>query len=108
MEAEFVASSEMARKILGLREMLSEIGIATTVPMKLRVDNQAAISQTEFKALSLKAKHVGVRFKLLCNFTRCDVTATSYLRSELMLADLMTKALDVMRLAALCGIMRVE
>uniref|UniRef100_A0AAV1VE12 Uncharacterized protein n=1 Tax=Peronospora matthiolae TaxID=2874970 RepID=A0AAV1VE12_9STRA len=40
---EFVASLEIARKILGLREMLTVVGIAPVIPMKLHVDNQAAI-----------------------------------------------------------------
>ena len=53
----------MAREMLGLREMLSEIGIAPAVPMQLHVDNQAAISQIAGEASSLKAKHVDVRSK---------------------------------------------
>ena len=68
MEAEFVAASEMARELLGLREMLSEVGMAPALPMKLYVDNQAAISQILGEASSVKAKHIDVRLKFLCDF----------------------------------------
>ena len=68
MEAEFVAASDMARELLGLREMLSEVGIAPALPMKLYVGNQAAISQISGEASLVKAKHIDVRLKFLCDF----------------------------------------
>ena len=108
MEAEFVAPLKMAREILGLREMLSETGIALADPMQLHVDNQAAIGLIAGEASSLKAKHVDIRLKFLCDFPRRGVIATCRLRSELMLADLLTKALDDTRLAALRGLMCVR
>uniref|UniRef100_A0AAV1U6F0 RNase H type-1 domain-containing protein n=1 Tax=Peronospora matthiolae TaxID=2874970 RepID=A0AAV1U6F0_9STRA len=40
MEAEFVA-----RELLGLREMLCEVGVEPALPMQLWVDNQAVITQ---------------------------------------------------------------
>lgn len=39
MEAKFVAASEMARDLLGLRELLGEIGMSPALPMNLYVDN---------------------------------------------------------------------
>ena len=45
MEAKFVAASEIAREmleLLGVREILSEIGMVTELPMLMQVDNQAA------------------------------------------------------------------
>ena len=105
MEAEFVATSEMERELLGLREMLSEVGIAPALPMKLYVDNQAAISQISSEALSVNAKHIDVRIKFLCDFSRRGVIAACYLRSEMMLADLMTVAHDTTKLASLRGLL---
>ena len=37
MEDEFVAASEIANKLLGMREMLSEIGMAPGMPMLTHV-----------------------------------------------------------------------
>ena len=101
MEAEFVAASEIARELLGVREMLSEIGMTPELPMLMRVDNQAAIRQLEGEASSLKAKHIDVRVKFVCDFARRGIVRAHYVRSELMLADLLTKALDPPKLATL-------
>uniref|UniRef100_A0AAV1UWI0 Polyprotein n=1 Tax=Peronospora matthiolae TaxID=2874970 RepID=A0AAV1UWI0_9STRA len=107
MEAEFVAASEVARELLGLREMLCEVGVEPTLPMQLRVDNQAAIAQIAGEASSLKAKHVDVRLKFLCDYSRRGVITASYVRSEQMLADLLTKALDATKLSTLRALVRI-
>uniref|UniRef100_A0AAV1TTK9 Reverse transcriptase Ty1/copia-type domain-containing protein n=1 Tax=Peronospora matthiolae TaxID=2874970 RepID=A0AAV1TTK9_9STRA len=86
MEAEFVAASEVARELLGLREMLCEIA---------------------GEASSLKAKHVDVRLKFLCDYSRRGIITASYVRSEQMLADLLTKALDATKLSTLRALVRI-
>ena len=57
MEAEFVAASEVARVIIGLRQVLVEMcmGMAPFVPILTHVDNQAAISQINGEASTSKA-----------------------------------------------------
>ncbi|CAI5733966.1 unnamed protein product [Hyaloperonospora brassicae] len=107
MEAEFVAASEVAREMLGLREMLSENDVVPDETLVLHVDNQAALSQIAGEASSLKAKHVDVRYKFLCDYSRRGVIAARYLRSEDMLADLLTKALDATKLAVLRRMVRL-
>uniref|UniRef100_A0AAV1TI68 Uncharacterized protein n=1 Tax=Peronospora matthiolae TaxID=2874970 RepID=A0AAV1TI68_9STRA len=107
MEAEFVAATEVARELLGLREMLCEVGVEPTLPMQLRVDNQAAIAQIAGEASSLKAKHVDVRLKFLCDYSRRGIITASYVRSEQMLADLLTKALDATKLSTLRALVRI-
>ena len=47
MEAEFVAASEIARELIGLRQMLGEVGMAPVVPMLMHTDNQAAITRSK-------------------------------------------------------------
>lgn len=39
MEAEFVAVSEVARELIGLYQLLGEVGMAPVVPMLMHVDN---------------------------------------------------------------------
>ena len=105
MEAEFVAASEVARDIIGLRQMLMEIGMAPIVPMLMHVDNQAAISQIVGEASSSKAKHIDVRHKFIKDYARRGIVKAQRVRSELMLADLMTKAMDATKLTTLRGLM---
>ena len=67
MEVEFVAASEQVRELLGIREMLCEIGKTPMLTMALHVDNQAALKQLAGEASSLKTKHFEVRLKFFCN-----------------------------------------
>uniref|UniRef100_A0AAV1VBX8 Integrase catalytic domain-containing protein n=1 Tax=Peronospora matthiolae TaxID=2874970 RepID=A0AAV1VBX8_9STRA len=101
MEAEFVAASETARELLGIREMLGEVGMAPELPMTLHVDNQAAIRQLDGEATSMKAKHIDVRVKFVCDFVRRGVIKAQYVHTDEQLADALTKALDAPKLAAM-------
>ncbi|CAI5708159.1 unnamed protein product [Peronospora effusa] len=107
MEAEFVAASEQARKLLGIREILCEIVKPPAFPMVSHVDNQAAIKQSAGEASSLKAKHIDVRVKFVCDIDRRGVVAARFVRSEFQLADLLTKALDAAKLAKMCKLLRL-
>ena len=65
-----MVASEVARELLGIREMLYKIGAVPKLPMLMHADNQAAIRQIEGEASSLKAKHIEVRVKFVCDFLR--------------------------------------
>ncbi|GAB9471215.1 unnamed protein product, partial [Globisporangium polare] len=108
MEAEFVAASETGRELLGIREMLMEVGAVVVTPMPMGVDNQAAIKQIEGEASSTKAKHIDVRVKFLCDYAKRGVVKPYYVRSELMLADLLTKALAAPKLADLRALVHLK
>ncbi|CAH0474329.1 unnamed protein product [Peronospora belbahrii] len=69
-EAEFVAASEVARELLGIREMLYKIGAVPKQSMLMHMENQSAIRQLEDEASSLKAKQIDVRVKFVCDFAR--------------------------------------
>ena len=99
IEAEFKAESEVTQKLLGVREILCEIGMVPTLPMLIHADNQAAIRQLEVEASSLKAKHIDIRVKLVCDLSRRVIVMAKHLLSEDMLANLLTKALDAHKLA---------
>ena len=74
----------------------------------MHVDNQAAIRQLEGEASSITAKHIDVRVKFVCDFARRGIVLAQYVRSEQMLADLLTKALEATKLAKLRALMRVR
>ncbi|CAI5734969.1 unnamed protein product [Hyaloperonospora brassicae] len=101
MEAEFVAASETARELLGIREMLGEVGMEPELSMTLHVDKQASIRQLDGEATSMKAKHIDVRVKFVCNFVRRGVIEAQYVHTDEQLADALKKALDAPKLAAM-------
>ena len=108
MEVEFVAASEQVRELLGIREMLCEIGKTPMLTMALHVDNQAALKQLAGEASSLKSKqHIDLRLNFVCYYARREVVAAQFVRSELQLADLLTKAFDSAKLAELCKLLQL-
>uniref|UniRef100_A0AAV1VIG3 Uncharacterized protein n=1 Tax=Peronospora matthiolae TaxID=2874970 RepID=A0AAV1VIG3_9STRA len=88
--------------------MLGEVGMAPIVPMLMYVDKQAVISQIEDEASSIKDERIDVRHKHLCNLAQRGIVTTKYVLSELMLAALITKALDATKLATLLSLMWLQ
>ena len=72
--------------------------------MQMHVDNQAAIRQLEGETSSLKSKHIDVRFKFIKDITRRRIVEPRYVRSELIIADLLTKPVDQHKLSKLRGL----
>ena len=62
------------------------------------------IAQIGGDVSSLKAKHVDV---FLCDYSRRGIIASIYVRSEQMLADLFTKALDATKLSTPRALVRI-
>ena len=92
MESELVAASEAGRELLGVRETLTEISMIPALPLMMHLDNQAAIVQTAGEEISTVAKHIDVRVKYFCNQARRGIVVPIYGKSELMLADVLTKS----------------
>ena len=107
MEEGSAAASKVACELFGLRKILREVGVELALPMQLRVDKQSAIAQIASKPSSLKAKHVYVRLKLIYDYPRRGIIAASYVRSELMLAELLMMALDATKLSTLRALVRI-
>ena len=61
MEAEFLAASQTAAEMVGILELLKEIGVLIQTGSLLHVGNQAAIAQIKSEDTSDRAKHIDVR-----------------------------------------------
>jgi hypothetical protein len=94
----------MATELLGVRELLGELGVAHISPMTLCVDNQAALKQLDGEGSSSKAKHIDVRIKFVGALAKRGVLKAEYLESKMMPADVLTKAFEAPRLADLRAI----
>ncbi|OWZ18540.1 Retrotransposon protein [Phytophthora megakarya] len=92
MEAEFVAASQVTAEMLGIAELLVEIGLKVEMPYKLHVDNQAAIKQIQGEDMSGRAKHIDVRFKFVKDLSRKKALEVNYCESKAMRADILTRS----------------
>ncbi|KAE9223620.1 hypothetical protein PF004_g12472 [Phytophthora fragariae] len=86
MEAEFVAAPQVVCELLGIKELIDELGIPVEDPLVLHVDNQAFVK----------------------DFSKKEVIAFKYCESKMMRANILTKALPAPRLEALRQLLMVE
>lgn len=91
MEAEFALASHVRRELLGLREMLKEIGLYMTEPMSMLCDNQAAIKQFKCVGIMSNTKHVDLHMKFICHDAKRGIVKPEFMESKLMEADLLTE-----------------
>uniref|UniRef100_A0AAV1TTJ5 Polyprotein n=1 Tax=Peronospora matthiolae TaxID=2874970 RepID=A0AAV1TTJ5_9STRA len=101
MEAEFMSSSQPGRELLGVRELLLELKLQVCMPMPMWMDNQAAIKQQEGEKSTTSAKHVDIRFKFICHYAREGIVVPKYVKTESMMADILTKSLPAPRMEEL-------
>nr|CCA28014.1 pol polyprotein putative [Albugo laibachii Nc14] len=95
MEAEFVAASHTMAEMLGIIELLQDIGMAMQKQSIMRVDNQAAIAQIEGEDTSGRVKHSDVRYKFVKNLASKKVIKIQYCESKIMRADILTKVIEL-------------
>jgi hypothetical protein len=60
MESEFISAARGVQEAMGCYYLVKELGMNMQLPMKLRMDNQAAITCIMNEASSSKTKHVKV------------------------------------------------
>uniref|UniRef100_A0AAV1UUA6 Reverse transcriptase Ty1/copia-type domain-containing protein n=2 Tax=Peronospora matthiolae TaxID=2874970 RepID=A0AAV1UUA6_9STRA len=72
MEAEYVAASQTSAEMIGIVELLKEIGVQMQSCTTLHVDNQAAIAQIKGEDTSGRAKHIDVRYKFVKDLAKKD------------------------------------
>ena len=102
-EAEFVSAATGVKEMLGLKELMGELGIPVEMPMVVKVDNQAAIKQIENEASSATAKHVDTKLKFIKDESRRGVIKAEFVGTKENVADLLTKAMAAPKLAELRG-----
>jgi hypothetical protein len=68
MEADYIATSEDAKKVVWIRNFVFELGVVPSAssPMNLYCGNSGAIAQATEPRAHKKAKHVLRRYHLIC------------------------------------------
>ena len=72
------------------------------------IDNQAAIKQLESEKSTSSAKHVDIRFKFICHHTQEGTVVLRFVRSEDMVADILTKSLPAPRMEELRSMLKLK
>ncbi|GMF47413.1 unnamed protein product [Phytophthora fragariaefolia] len=99
--AEFTAASVIGQELLGIRELVNELGVSLVMLMSLRVDNQAALKQLSGEQASSKAEPIDTRIKFVVHIARAGTLMSEYCEGKSMPANMLTKAVPAARLCEL-------
>ena len=92
LEAEYIVSAETVKSALWIKQLLSELGYNVTP--KILIDNLSAIKLIKDQKFFKRSKHLQIRFHFIREkFERREITL-EHVRTELMEADGLTKALQ--------------
>jgi hypothetical protein len=94
MEVEYVACSEVAKELLGIREIANEIGLEVCRPLELWCANQAAICQAKGEGSSGRAKHIDMRMKFIITCVKKNLIEIKHVLTVGMIATVLTKPLS--------------
>lgn len=89
VEAELVASSEAARELLFVRNLLQAMGV--TITPRLFTDSLGCVQVSKDPAQHWKLKHIDTRYHFLRDHVQSDDLLIEHTRSEVNLADMFTK-----------------
>jgi hypothetical protein len=99
-EAEFVAAASAGQEVVWMRALLGELGFPISGPSLLLLDNQSAIQVGKNPEHHGRMKHLDLRFYWLRDVVMAGQIALRYVPTADMAADLLTKGLARIKVAA--------
>jgi Reverse transcriptase (RNA-dependent DNA polymerase) len=93
-EAEYIAASYAAKEAIWLRRLLTELGLDTSSPTPIHVNNQSAIAIARNPEFHDRTKHIKVRYHFLRQVVEKGDIVLKYLPTGEQIADALTKGLS--------------
>ncbi|GAB2287999.1 hypothetical protein Dimus_037972 [Dionaea muscipula] len=100
-EAEYVAAAAGVSHALWLSKLLAELNLKYDEPMVMCIDNQSAIAIARNPVYHDRSKHIDVRFHFLREAIAKKEVELKYVRTQVQLADILTKPLGIASFARL-------
>jgi hypothetical protein len=107
-EAEYIALTEGAKKLIWLRRFIQELGIDQTQPTSLRSDNLGAITLSHDATYHARTKHINVAYHFIREKVASHEATLTYVHTKENTADILTKGLDVQQHRYLMGKLGME
>ncbi|KAE9019411.1 hypothetical protein PR001_g13887 [Phytophthora rubi] len=105
-EAEYVTMAEATKDLLWLAGLCNELSWKHPVPLLLG-DNQGAIALTAKPGKHSKSKHIDNKYHMVRRNVELQRLTTQHVGTEAMVADVMTKALSVVKFTRFRQAMKV-
>jgi hypothetical protein len=109
-EAEYIALSSAAREILPLISLAKEAAKMKTIDnieapkikCKIFEDNMGAVEMANVPKMRPRTKHLNIKYHFFRQFVQQGIFIVEYVAGELQIADLLTKALEVIAFQRHC------
>jgi hypothetical protein len=101
-EAEYMALSSAAQMAIWLRRLLSDLSFVQTKATVIFEDNQGCIAIAKNPVNHERTKHIDIKYHFVRELIEANEVAVTYLQTEDMLADILTKGLARDRHQKLC------
>jgi Reverse transcriptase (RNA-dependent DNA polymerase). len=106
-EAEYVALAEACQEGTWIQKLLEDFGEYHRRPITIMEDNQGCLKLSENKKFSSRTKHIATKYHYVRELKEKGIMEYKYCPTELMVADLLTKPLNNIKLTSLrleCGL----
>ena len=97
-EAEYISASHAAREALWLRNLAGEFD-GQVKQIKIHVDNQGALKLIHHPHAHQRTKHIDVAYRFVQDRVERGELKCDYIRTDLMVADCLTKAVPMQKLS---------
>ena len=101
-EAEYMSLAHAAQTAIWLRRFLNDIGIVQKSATKIFEDNQGCIAMAKNPVNHERTKHIDIKYHFVRELVTSGVIEISYLETEEMEADILTKGMTRDRHVKLC------
>ena len=92
-EAEYIAAVEAGKKIIWMRNLLSEFGFTITSPSTLLIDNNSAVTVAKNPEHHSRMKHLNLRYHWLRDTVEAKFISPIHVPTTSQAADILTKPL---------------
>jgi hypothetical protein len=107
IKSKFISAARGVQEAMGCYYLIKVLGMNMQLPMKLRMDNQAAITCIMNEARSSKTKHVDIKHKYIKDLYQRKIIMPSYIPTTEMRANIFPKIMPgptFVRLRTMIGI----
>lgn len=100
-EAELVALTEACQELSWLKKLIIDLGVNVSSPVTTFEDNQSCIRLVENGKIEKRSKHIATKYFFVRDLQEQQQIILKYCPTEFMLADILTKPLQHLRLKTL-------
>lgn len=101
-EAEYAALTQAAKEAIWLQNLLKDLGMSKYAPRIVNIDNQGTIALAENPIHHARTKHLDIQLQFVRDSIENGTIKLQYCPTDVMLADIMTKALAKERHGRMC------